>query len=65
MVNAFQQAPVEVRGAELALVDEDVARVQQLLSHQPNWSRPAPRVWSSRLDVRWSARWQSAPKYAA
>lgn len=58
------QTTVIVSGAALAVQDDESDRIQQMFSHQPVYSRPAPRTWSSRLEIRWSARWQSAPRYA-
>ena len=51
-------------GVSVVVQDDESARIQQMFSHQPTYSRPAPRTWSSRLEIRWSARWQSAPRYA-
>lgn len=62
---SFLSVPFAKPAAEhYAVVDEEAAQVHRSLSNAPTWSRPAPRIWSSRPDVRWSARWQSAPKYA-
>jgi hypothetical protein len=57
-------APAREGTVRLTVQDDDVAQVQQMLSKRREWTRPAPRVWSSRHDVRWSARWQAAPRYA-
>ena len=59
---ALQRSPEQ--GVAFAVIDAEATRVQHSLSHRPAFSPPAPRVWSSRLDVRSSARWHSAPRYA-
>jgi hypothetical protein len=41
----------------------EVAHVEKLFSGA-HWTHPAPTTWSSRLDVRWNARWETAPQYA-
>ncbi len=41
----------------------EVAHVEKLFSGG-HWTHPAPTTWSSRLDVRWNARWENAPQYA-
>lgn len=51
-------------GLRVVLQDDESARVRQAITQQPTFSRPAPRVWSSRLEIRWTARWESAPRYA-
>ncbi|HEU5078656.1 MAG TPA: hypothetical protein VFT72_05560 [Opitutaceae bacterium] len=52
--------------SEKLLVEDvsEAARIERLFSSGPNWTRPAPAVWSSRFQVRWNARWQNSPKYA-
>lgn len=52
-------------GAKVAVEDADLARVEQLFSQRPNTSGSAPRTWSSRLETRWTARWELSPQYAA
>lgn len=56
--------PTEVAGTKVTLEDSDLARVERQFSQRPTNSGPAPRVWSSRLEIRWNARWESAPRYA-
>jgi|GEM_PF-3199871 len=48
----------------LAVEDSEAVRIERLFSNGPTWSRPAPLTWSSRLEVRYNARWQSSPRYA-
>jgi hypothetical protein len=59
-----QAAQIQRDATAMVLQDAEVQRVEQLFSHQPTYSRPAPRLWSSRLEVRWNARWEDAPRYA-
>jgi hypothetical protein len=41
----------------------EVAHVEKLFIGA-QWTHPAPITWSSRLDVRWDARWGTTPQYA-
>lgn len=61
----FGQSTVSpVSRPTLAVEDSEVVRIEHLFSHGPTWSRPAPLTWSSRLEVRWNARWENSPRYA-
>jgi hypothetical protein len=51
--------------ASYAVSDEtEMAHVERLFSSGTHSLRPAPVIWSSRLEIRWSARWEAAPHYA-
>ncbi len=50
------------QGAAVAIEEADVAIIQRLLG-KGETKRSAPRVWSSRREIRWNARWESAPRF--
>ncbi len=51
--------------ADVADYDAEMARVERQFSNGgPTSTKPAPTVWSSRLEIRWNARWQAAPHFA-
>ncbi|PTY06861.1 hypothetical protein DB347_09650 [Opitutaceae bacterium EW11] len=44
--------------------DAEVLRVERTFSQGGNAEGPvAPKTWSSRLEIRWQARWQGAPRF--
>jgi hypothetical protein len=47
-----------------AVEDSEAARIEHLFSNGSNWTRPAPLTWSSRLQVRWNARFDQSAHYA-
>jgi hypothetical protein len=49
--------------AALAVDDAMTQSVERQFSPTTAAPRSAPVIWSSRLQVRWNARWQDAPKY--
>ncbi|HEY9154120.1 MAG TPA: hypothetical protein VIM69_03250 [Opitutaceae bacterium] len=61
---ARSNAAPATQGLTVALEEQsEVAHVERLFSGA-HWTHPAPTTWSSRLDVRWNARWETAPQYA-
>jgi len=53
-----------MQGSAVAVEEQsEVVHVEKLFSGA-HWTHPAPTTWSSRLDVRWNARWENAPQYA-
>jgi hypothetical protein len=46
-----------------SLQDSDTETVRRAFSAAPTDIRPAPVIWSSRLEVRWTARWQGNPRF--
>ncbi len=65
--SSFARTPVKasVTVADLASYDSDVAHIERQFSNGgPTWTKPAPTVWSSRLEIRWNARWLATPHYA-
>ena len=52
------------QGSTVAMQEQsEVAHVEKLFLGA-QWTHPAPITWSSRLDVRWDARWGMTPQYA-
>lgn len=45
--------------------DAEMLRLERLFSQGSQDSGlVAPRVWSSRLEIRWTARWEAEPRFA-
>lgn len=53
-----------VAGRSVAIEDADTLRVERLFSNGGGAAVSAPKIWSSRLEIRWQARWEAAPRYA-
>jgi hypothetical protein len=61
---ARSSASQVVQGTTVAMEEQsEVAHVEKLFSGA-HWTHPAPTTWSSRLDIRWDARWETSPQYA-
>ena len=56
-------AGIRATGTLAVSESSEVAHVEKLFSGA-RWTHPAPTTWSSRLEVRWNARWENAPQYA-